>query len=64
MVPVHRVGLLARFGTSQCVAQVAVRIEGKSVRGRLEKRLPSHQHRTIEGEMGGMAYESGYFSSL
>ena len=31
MVPVHRVGELARFGTSQCVAHVAVRVESESI---------------------------------
>jgi hypothetical protein len=33
MVPVHRVGKLARFGTGQCVAQEAFRFEIKSVVG-------------------------------
>jgi hypothetical protein len=34
MIPVHCVGKLARFGTSQGVAQEAVRVESKSVRAR------------------------------
>ena len=33
MVPVHCVGELARFGTSQCVAHEAVRVESGSIRG-------------------------------
>ena len=32
VVPVHCVGELARFGTSQCVAHEAVRVESGSVR--------------------------------
>ena len=33
VVPVHCVGELARFGTSQCVAHEAVRVESGSIRG-------------------------------
>ena len=54
MVAVHCVGELARFGTSQCVSQVAIRVESRSIQGRLEKPVLSNQHRMIgdgEGEM-------------
>jgi hypothetical protein len=65
MVPVHCVGELARFGTSQCVAHVTVRVESKSVAGKFPfESAPNDQGPGAGRGRGNLTHESGYLSSL